>query len=401
MLDRCFITAAKRGALLITLLMMASSAVAGEASMTQLSAPQAVWPWLATAMLLLLLMGFSLQASAQGSAANAEQGMLNATLGSSWVFLLFLLIGYGLTFGRNVWGLFGSDHFFHLDGANMQQVFYALLAAITLLTAGRALAGKVANSMQMTALLLMLPIYAVVCSWVWAGDGAGWLFVRGFSDVAGSSLVHSLAAWIGLAGFIALGLSSPSEADESQDDHRLLGVSLLLICLGWFGVSVGCAWFGGYATVSAASLVMNTMLGACGGMIGAALASYLLSQRLSLALVAIGAVAGLVSISAGVATMQSSFAIFTGLLGGVIAMFSMMLLRESRFAAIAPLLAAHGLSGVWGTLAAGMFYRGDFFNPDRMLIQSIGIIAIFITVFVTAWGVYYFTHKLFESGARS
>jgi len=92
-----------------------------------------------------------------------------------------------------------------------------------------------------------------------------------------------------------------------------------------------------------------------------------------------------VSVSAGVSMMQPVFALLTGVVGGAIAIFSVLVLRDMDIHDRTAAISAHAMPGVWGTLAAGVFYSGDFFNPDRVLVQMMGVVVIFVFVFILTW----------------
>lgn len=358
-----------------------------------------LWPLIMAVLSLLLLGGFTLLIGAQFEGDQANRVLMNITAGSSCAVLLFMLFGHNLMFGENPTGLFGSISSFSLSG-DASLVFYSILAALVVLVAGSATV-TLPLHFYIGVSILITPLFAVVGSWMWNFNNElsqGWLQARGFIDIGGSTVIHSFAGWVALAAILALGSSQTDAEDSSQSKNvHLSGIALFLIWSGWLGLALGTNLFAAQTMPIAETeqALLNTVLAGVSGIIAAILANYMVNQKLQLTTLVLGCVAGLVSISAGVSIMPVEFAIFSGMVGGAIAVFSMLVLQDMKIHDVAGAVSAHALPGVWGTLAAGVFYSGDFFNPDRVLVQMLGVVSVFLSVFILSWLLYRLMAKVF------
>ena len=267
-----------------------------------------------------------------------------------------------------------SDWFF-------QMVFVATTASIVSGTLAERV--KLWSFFVFTALLTMI-IYPVVGAWTWGG---GWLSQMGFSDFAGSTIVHSTGGWAALAGAIVVGprlgkfraAGGVKPTPPSNVPAVTLGVFILW--LGWFGFNGGSQLaLGGVENAVAMSIVLvNTNLAAAGGVLAALIVSRPLLKRVDLLAVLNGAIAGLVSITAGPDILPHGLAILIGAVGGVVCTAGMMLLERLRIDDVVGAVPAHLFAGIWGTLAvciAGGYSFG---------VQLLGVVAIGVFVFGASW----------------
>ena len=267
-----------------------------------------------------------------------------------------------------------SDWFF-------QMVFVATTASIVSGTLAERV--KLWSFFVFTAVLTAI-IYPVVGAWTWGG---GWLSQMGFSDFAGSTIVHSTGGWAALAGAIVVGprlgkfraAGGVKPTPPSNVPAVTLGVFILW--LGWFGFNGGSQLaLGGVENAVAMSIVLvNTNLAAAGGVLAALIVSRPLLKRVDLLAVLNGAIAGLVSITAGPDILPHGLAILIGAIGGVICTAGMMLLERLRIDDVVGAVPAHLFAGIWGTLAvciAGGYSFG---------VQLLGVVAIGVFVFGASW----------------
>ena len=267
-----------------------------------------------------------------------------------------------------------SDWFF-------QMVFVATTASIVSGTLAERV--KLWSFFVFTAVLTAI-IYPVVGAWTWGG---GWLSQMGFSDFAGSTIVHSTGGWAALAGAIVVGprlgkfraAGGVKPTPPSNVPAVTLGVFILW--LGWFGFNGGSQLaLGGVENAVAMSIVLvNTNLAAAGGVLAALIVSRPLLKRVDLLAVLNGAIAGLVSITAGPDILPHGLAILIGAVGGVICTAGIMLLERLRIDDVVGAVPAHLFAGIWGTLAvciAGGYSFG---------VQLLGVVAIGVFVFGTSW----------------
>jgi Amt family ammonium transporter len=351
--------------------------------------------WLVTASALVFLMqaGFALLESGMSRAKNALNVVMKNYMDVCLGTLVFWAIGYGLMFGANPSGWFGTSDF-ALAEADTWTWGVLLFQTMFAATAATIASGAMAERTRYTAYLfgavvIIGLIYPVFGSWVWNGDG--WLARLGFVDFAGSTVVHSVGAWCALAGILILG-PRLGRFDDSGRPREIRGHNLSLVALGGFILWFGWFGFNGGSTLGASADIglinLNTQLAAAAGAAGAVLFAKLGGRPILLTETVNGSLAGLVAITAGCATMSPPFALITGAVGGVVCSIGCALLLRLRLDDVVGAVSVHGFAGAWGTIAAGLFFQGDLFSLDRVTVQLVGVIACFVWVFVCALVLY-------------
>ncbi len=266
-----------------------------------------------------------------------------------------------------------SDWFF-------QMVFVATTASIVSGTLAERI--RILPFLVFTVLLSAL-IYPIQASWVW---GSGWLAEMGFSDFAGSTLVHSTGGWAALAGAIVLGARKGKYGPDGRVNPMpganlpLATLGTLILWFGWFGFNGGSQLALGSAldAVAMSIVYVNTNLAAAAGVIAAMATSYAMYRKIDLTLALNGAIAGLVSITAGPDLQNHVVALIVGGIGGVLVVYAVPLFDRLKIDDVVGAISAHLVAGIWGTLAVGIFGGGDFVT------QLIGIAAIGAFVFATS-----------------
>ena len=263
-----------------------------------------------------------------------------------------------------------SDWFF-------QMVFVASTASIV--------SGTLAERVRLWPFFLFIAvltgvIYPVVGAWTWGG---GWLGEMGFQDFAGSTVVHSTGGWAALAGVLVIGArtgkfrpdGSVKPTPPSNVPEVTLGV--FIIWLGFLGFNGGSGLKLGGATdaVALANVLANTNLGAAAGVLAAIALSRPVLGRVDLRAGLSGAIAGLVSITAGPDIVEHHWAIFIGAVGGAVCTVGMRALEWFRIDDEVGAIPAHMGAGVWGTLAVSIAGGA---NP---FVQLLGVVAIGVAVF--------------------
>ena len=279
-----------------------------------------------------------------------------------------------------------SDWFF-------QMVFVATAASIV--------SGTVAERIKLWPFLIFVIIltgiiYPIQGSWTWGG---GWLSEMGFSDFAGSTIVHSVGGWAALTGAIILG-ARKGKYGPNGEVQPIPGANLPLATLGtfvlwfgWFGFNGGSQLALGSALDAAAIAIVyvNTNLAAAGGVVAAMVASQLLYGKVDLTMALNGAIAGVVSITAGPDLDSHILSVIIGAVGGVLVVFAIPALDKLKIDDVVGAISAHLVAGIWGTLAVGIFGAGD------IVAQVIGIVAIGAFTIITsaiAWFALKFTMGL-------
>lgn len=348
-----------------------------------------VWVVLAGALVFLMQAGFAMLETGMSRSKNAVNIMMKNYMDLCVGTVLFWLVGYGLMFGLNPTGWLGTDHFAlgYGDDWEFTLLFFHIMFAST---AATIVSGSMAErtnylSYLIGAIGITAVIYPVLGSWIWNSNG--WLKQMGFIDFAGSTVVHSLGGWCALAGVILLGPRlgrfSNTGAIHPIPGHNvgMLGLGGFILWFGWFGFNAGSTL---EASTNIGLIALNTQLSGAAGAISALLTSVALRKPILISSTVNGSIAGLVAITAGCATMDVPYAALTGFISGIISVLGVLLLEKVRIDDVVGAVSVHGFAGVWGTLAAGLFLKGNMFNSDQIIVQLIGISATFIWVFFSA-----------------
>ncbi|MEW2919421.1 ammonium transporter [Ruegeria sp. ANG10] len=267
----------------------------------------------------------------------------------------------------------GSDFFFQL-------VFVAATASIV--------SGAVAERIKLWPFLAFVVVltgimYPITGSWQWGG---GWLSEAGFSDFAGSTVVHSVGGWAALAGAIILG---PRIGKYSKDGKvipipgsnlALATLGTFILWLGWFGFNGGSQLaMGTVGDVSDVSRIFaNTNMAAASGAVAALIMTQLLYKKPDLTMVLNGALAGLVSITAEPLAPTLFGALWIGAVGGIIVVFAVPMLDKFKIDDVVGAIPVHLFAGIWGTIAV------IFYGEANLITQLTGIIAYGVFTFVGA-----------------
>ncbi len=376
-------------------------ALMGVAPLSQAASDEAIntaWVVTASALVFFMQAGFALLESGMSRAKNAVNVMMKNFMDGAVGSLVFWLVGFGLMFGSNLTGWIGQSHFAPDSGAPWDftfLLFQMMFAATAATIASGAMAERTRYGAYLAgAVIICGVIYPVFGSWAWGGayGGQGWLAKLGFIDFAGSTVVHSVGAWCALAGILVLGPRlgrfAPDGSPRLIPGHNLSLVTLgtFILWVGWFGFNAGSTL---KVDVSLGLIALNTHLAAAAGAVGAVLALRSTSSPILLTTTVNGALGGLVGITAGCASMAPGFAILTGLIAGFVVVYGMALMDTLRLDDVVGAVPVHGMAGVWGTVAAGLFFSGDLFNPDRVMIQLLGSAVAFIWAFPLALLMYF------------
>ena len=275
-----------------------------------------------------------------------------------------------------------SDHFF-------QVVFVATACSI--------ISGAVAERMKLWPFLLFCVfmtsiIYPVQGYWKWGG---GFLDAAGFSDFAGSGVVHLCGAAAALAGVIVLGSRKGKYKDGKPQampgaNLPLATLGTFILWLGWFGFNGGSELIvSNVVEANAVSLIfVNTNLAAAGGVMGALILSKMMFGKSDLTMALNGAIAGLVSITAEPLAPTPGLALIIGFIGGLIVVFSIITLDKLNIDDPVGAISAHGTAGVWGLLAVTL-------TGGSLGAQLYGIIVIFLWTFITSFIIWKIIHSIY------
>ena len=354
--------------------------------------------------LLFLICGFLVMFMAAGFAM-LESGMVTSKSVSvicakniglfSIAAIMFWLVGYNLAYGIPEGGYIGkfvpwSDASKigtgYADGSDwyFQMVFCATTVSIV--------SGTLAERIKLWPFFLFAAIlagiiYPIVMGWQWGG---GWLAARGFSDFAGSTLVHSTGGAAALAGAIILGprlgrFNKKGEAAAikpfAASSIPLVTLGVFVLWLGWFGFNGGSQLAMGTAddAIAVSKIFINTLLAGAGGVLAAGAVTRL-SGKTDVVQMLNGCIGGLVAITAEPLLPSPLAAIMIGAVGGIIVVYGTKFLFAMKIDDVVGAVPAHLFAGIWGTLIVPATNSGANFGT-----QLLGVLSINIFVFVVAY----------------
>ncbi len=324
----------------------------------------------------------------------------NITLYSIATVMVWL-IGYNVIYGVDEGGWIGTLSMWAADDSKALDTGYSassdwFFQMVFVATAASIVSGTVAERVRLwpffifTALLTGL-IYPIQASWEWGG---GWLDSRyGFSDFAGSTLVHATGGWAALAGALALGPRRGKYGPNGQI-NQLRGSSLplatlgvFILWLGWFGFNGGSQLALGTLSdaIAVSNIFVNTNMSAAMGVMTVVVLCTLLKRKIDLSMVLNGAIGGLVAITAEPLTPAVWQAALIGSVGGVIIFVTTPMLEYLRIDDVVGAIPAHLFCGMWGTIVVPVT------NSDASFVgQAVGIGANAAFVFTVSLAIWFF-----------
>jgi ammonium transporter, Amt family len=370
--------------------------------------------WVVISAILVLFMLAGLLSLEAGMSRMKNVGTLvpKALIGMAVAAMAYYAVGFAFAFGNG--DIIGSTGFFLRDYGDPQEAFgimglsdalieskwlfqFAFCAVCLAIVWGSTLERIKFHAHAVFALVFAAFIYPLASHWVFGG---GWLQTNvGMQDFAGSTAVHLVGATGALAALLVLG---PRRGKYGADGNPrpipghsmyILGLGMFILLIGWFGFNAGSAL--GVTDGRFAEVAMVTMLGAAGGILGAYLMTVVLQRTVDIGMVCNGLIAGLVGITAGSGYVENWAAVPIGLVAGMIVVPSIMLIDRKVDDPVG-VLSAHGIAGIWGTLAlglftsprfaryagignaeGGLFYSGSF---EQLGYQALGVVVVFALV---------------------
>lgn len=388
--------------LVLTLTTLARAEGEEEAALTAesvLGDLDTLWTCLAAFFVFFMQAGFCLVEAGFTRAKNAVNIVMKNAMDLAFGSIAFWLVGFGLMFGATS-GWCGTSLFAYGD-ANTEPFDWAFLLFQTVFcaTAATIVSGAMAERTKFTAYIvytlgITIVVYPIFGGWCWSGlisdTGTGWLEDKGFLDFAGSTVVHSIGGWAALAGAFVIG---PRLGKYTKDGRinaipghniPIAALGVFILWLGWFGFNAGSTTAVGGGTF--AIICVTTNLAAAGGAVTAMLVSWILFKKPDASFTLNGALAGLVSITAGCNIMSPSMALLTGCIGGAIVVFSVLAFDRIKIDDPVGAISVHGVCGVWGTLAIGLFSTSA--GLAQLGIQAMGVAAGFLWAFPVSLGIF-------------
>jgi ammonium transporter, Amt family len=361
-----------------------------------------IWILIAAVLVIFMQAGFALVEAGLTRGKNVSNIMMKNLMDFCAGVLAFAAVGFAIAFGpgndffgTEGWFLntntFGEGYF--VSGLTLPTYFIFQVAFAA--TAATIVSGAMAErtkfkSYFIYSFVITALIYPIVVHWIWGG---GWLsqLDTPFHDFAGSTVVHSVGGWAALMGAIILGPrigkydenGKPRAIPGHSIPFAIIGVFILLV--GWFGFNPGSQLA---ADLAVSAIAVTTVLAAAAGAVVATMTIWIVGGKPDVAMAGNGVLAGLVGITAGCGVLSNWGAVIAGAVAGALVVFSVLFFDKVKVDDPVGAISVHGVCGVWGTLAVGLFAQegGLFYGDgaDQLISQLIGAVAVFAFVTVTA-----------------
>ncbi|PLY06472.1 MAG: ammonium transporter [Arcobacter sp.] len=307
--------------------------------------------------------------------------------------IMYYFVGYNLMYGDGgaIMGSFSTISMVTAADASYPAAADFFFQVMFVATAASVISGTIAERMKLWPFLIFVVvlsgiIYPLQGHWTWGGSELGGI-IAGFSDFAGSTIVHSVGGWAALAGVLILGARKGKYGKDGKvrpipgSNLTLATLGTFILWMGWFGFNGGSQLaLGSKADIDGIAMVVaDTNMAACAGAIMAALLTQLLYKKVDLTMVLNGALAGLVSCTAG-PDLGMIVAFIEGIVGGALVVFAVPFFDKLRIDDPVGALSVHLVAGIWGTIAVGIF------NPEvTILAQLKGVVVIGAFVFISSF----------------
>lgn len=373
------------------------------------------WLIVATALVLLMTPGLGFFYGGMVGKKNVISTVLQSFIAMLIVTVLWVIVGYGLSFGPSIGGFIGnpsSNLFFQNVGTTsawslaptIPLLLFALFQAKFAIITPALITGAFAERVRFWAYMLfmvlfVLFVYAPVAHMTWHPDGI--FFKMGVLDFAGGTVVHMTAGWAALAGAIFLGKRKTQKANPARITYVLLGTGLLWF--GWFGFNAGSAM--GANGLAVQALGTTTVAAAAAGMAWVFL-DKILGHKLSAMGACIGAVVGLVAITPAAGYVSIPSAIFIGVFAAIVSNVVVSKFPKGKIDDALDVFACHGVGGMTGMLLTGVFAskainpavgdnQGLIFGGTTLFVNQItALVFVSIFAFVVSYALFFIVNKI-------
>ena len=389
----------KKSIILLAVLLLPTLALAEEAPISEMSYILNTFSFLIMGILVMwMAAGFAMLESGLVRSKNVATICLKNISLFGIAGILFYMFGYNLMYTGVDGGFIGSFGFWSADDtAALSGNYSAGYSASSdwffqMVFCGAAcsvVSGCVAERIKLWSFLAFCVvltgfIYPIQGSWCW---GEGWLFEIGFSDYAGSTIVHSVGGWAALTGAIILGARKGKYGKGGRvnplpgSNIPMATLGTFILWMGWYGFNGGSVLALGNAAsaIEMSNVMINTNLAACGGMIAAMIMVQIMYKKVDVTMALNGALAGLVSITAGPATPSLGAAILIGAVGGVLVVLAVPFFDKLKIDDVVGALSVHLVCGVWGTLAVPITD-----SEASFVTQLIGVVVTAVFVIISS-----------------
>ena len=394
-----------------------------------LIAASTIWVVITAVLVMFMQAGFAFLEAGLTRMKNAGHIAAKNVLTFGLCSIVYWVVGFGLAFGGGN-ALIGTDGFVPSTDAMIAvgqkpfdwfsevpgaagYLFEVVFAGVSLAIVWGAMAERAKLWVYFAFGVAFTLIYSVTSHWIWSPHG--WLFHLGMQDFAGSTVVHYQGALAGLAGAVLLGPRIGKFGTDGRANpipghnipYAVLGT--LILWFGWFGFNPGSTLsvdFGGFGYFAYVALTTN--IAAAAGAIGGLITAWLVLKKADISMMLNGVLAALVAITAASGFVAPWAAILIGLVSGFIAVVGVIFVERIGIDDPIGAVAVHGMSGVWGTLATGLFavpllaknlatgsgglfYTGSF---HQLGIQTLGLLAVGAWTFTASFAILWTLNKL-------
>ncbi len=351
----------------VTTLAAALPATAAAADGGKIDTGDTAWMLASTALVMIMLPGLALFYGGLVRRKNVLSTIMHSFFGLALVSVVWVVVGFSLAFGPDVngWGLIGNlDYIGFINVGLTPSPIYAptipfilfgafqlMFAAITpALITGAFAERKRFGAFVLFTVLWSLLVYSPIAHWVWSTGG--WLFKAGALDFAGGTVVHISSGVSALIVAILIGKRAMNGDSNEPHDVPMTVLGAGLLWFGWFGFNAGSALSAGSLAASAFVVTNTAAAAATLTWVGA---SYLRTRKVSVVGAACGSVAGLVAITPASGFVNTGGALFIGFVAGGLCYSATLLRARSTVDDALDVFAVHGVGGMFGALATGVF----------------------------------------------
>ena len=372
------------------------------------------WMLVATALVLLMTPGLGFFYGGMVGKKNVISTMLQSFMAMVIVSLLWVVIGFGLSFGPSIGGVIGNPIpylFFQNVGVNTSWslaptipfLLFALFQAKFAIITPALVTGAFAERIRFWAYLLfmvlfILVVYAPLAHCTWHPDGL--LFKLGVLDFAGGTVVHMSAGWAALAGAIFLGRRKVQKVAPARITYVLLGTGLLWF--GWFGFNAGSAM--GANGLAVQALATTTVAAAAASMAWVFL-DKIMGHKISAMGACIGAIVGLVAITPAAGYVSIPHSIFIGIVSSIVSNYVVLKFPKGKIDDALDVFGCHGVGGMTGMLLTGVFAskavnpavvdQGLIFGETTLFMhQFTALICVSIFAFTASYALFFIVNKI-------
>jgi Amt family ammonium transporter len=369
-----------------------------------------LWVLVCTAQVFLMQAGFCLLESGMARAKNSINVAVKNLVDFCVSVFAYWCVGFGLMYGISHNGWLGTTHFAVDTGISRDLTAFFLYQAVFCGTATTIISGAVAERIRFRGYLLISVFvsalaYPIFGHWAWGGvldAGGGWLAELGFIDFAGSTVVHSVGAWVALSAIILIGPrvgrfgSRNRKIEPSSLPMVVMGVLVLLF--GWLGFNGGS---GLGLTEDVPRILVNTVAAAAAGGLTALVIAECTVRTPDVLSIGNGVVAGLVAVTAGCHLLSTPAAILVGGVAAVLCWATCHALTRLKIDDVIGAIPAHGVPGVWGTLSIALLTSPQSWQngntwTQQLSVQALGCAVAFLWAFGTSLIVFWLFNQCFR-----